>query len=71
MNLYQLKKRGMLRDIPPGLAETNDKKDRHLTILTTAAIAFWCGLAVGWAIDWSQTKQVKVMQMTGSIEARK
>lgn len=55
------------RGIPPGLAETNDKKDRHLTILTTAAIAFWAGLAAGWAIDWSQAKQVKTMQMSTEV----
>lgn len=65
MNIYQLKKRGMLHDMPPGIAETNEKKDRHLTILTTAAIAFWAGLAAGWAIDWSQP--VKVTQMSVKV----
>lgn len=69
MNIYKLKKRGMLRDIPPGIAETNDKKDRHLTILTTAAIAFWLGISVGWLIDWSRSQPVKTMQM--SMEVRK
>jgi len=69
MNTYQLKKRALLRGLPEGKAEADERVARHLTIVTTAAIAFWLGISVGWLIDWSRSQPVKTMQM--SMEVRK
>ncbi len=67
MNTYQLKKRALLRGLPEGKAEADERVARHLTIVTTAAIAFWLGISVGWLIDWSRSQPVKTMQMAGDI----
>lgn len=69
MNTYQLKKRALLRGLPEGKAEADERVARHLTIVTTAAIAFWLGISVGWLIDWSRSQPVKTLQM--SMEVRK
>jgi len=69
MNTYQLKKRALLRGLPEGKAEADERVARHLTIVTTAAIAFWLGISVGWLIDWSRSQPVKTMQM--AMEVRK
>jgi len=67
MNTYQLKKRALLRGLPEGKAEADERVARHLTIVTTAAIAFWLGISVGWLIDWSRSQPVKTMQMSGDM----
>ena len=59
----------LFHNIPEGKAEADERVARHLTIVTTAAIAFWLGISVGWLIDWSRSQPVKTMQM--SMEVRK
>ena len=59
----------LFHNIPEGKAEADERVARHLTIVTTAAIAFWLGISVGWLIDWSRSQPVKTMQMP--MEVRK
>lgn len=70
MNTYQLKKRALLRGLPEGKAEADERVARHLTIVTTAAIAFWLGICAGWwLVDQYRSQPVKTMQM--ALEVRK
>lgn len=67
--LYILKKNALLRGRTASGAEEDSRRDLHLIVMTTAAIAFWLGISVGWLIDWSRSQPVKTMQM--SMEVRK
>ncbi len=58
----------LFHNIPEGKAEADERVARHLTIVTTAAIAFWLGICAGWwLVDQYRSQPVKTMQMSGDI----
>ena len=58
----------LFHNIPEGKAEADERVARHLTIVTTAAIAFWLGIYTGWwLVDQYRSQPVKTMQMSGDI----
>lgn len=58
----------LFHNIPEGKAEADERVARHLTIVTTAAIAFTLGIYAGWwLVDQYRSQPVKTMQMAGDI----
>jgi len=66
--LYILKKNALLRGRTASGAEEDSRRDLHLIVMTTAAIAFTLGIYTGWwLVDQYRSQPVKTMQMAGDI----